>query len=186
MTQTLLERLRQATHSTHMALHEHPLMTQHVLRGLSPQSYGLFLRAFLAPWRSVQPWRSSFEQWPMDDLTMLEADLQALSQGVWTDQATPLTSADAATGALYTLFGSSMGGRGILKVVRQQWPDAPSMYLSQADGVSRWGQFALWLKQQPYSCAHEETLQGAQQCFELVQSGFDHALQHLDAVQPQA
>lgn len=179
MSDTLLITLRGHTHAAHMQLHEHPFMTEHVLTGLSPRAYALFLHAFHSPWHHLTPWRDSlpFQGWAMEDAQAIERDVEALGESV-SPHNTKLAIHDSreAIGVAYTLLGSSMGGREILQSIQKQWPAAPCSYLSLSHATARWGALAMWLKRQDWQLDHLPTVEGAQRCFEVIRSGFDHAL----------
>jgi heme oxygenase len=160
----------------HQALHIHPFMTKAFFTALTAGSYSRFLNAFAGPWHALE---AALPSHPLQGivtprLAALCADLRDLghapnpgSDADWSE--------DEVYGLAYTLVGSGMGSRVLVKRVRAQWPEAPVRYLS-ADVGPEWRQLLGVLEQSTSDDrAQRAAVAGAVRAFAMVSEAMDDA-----------
>ena len=143
----LLSQLRQATAQVHERMHEHPFMLATFGDAWSRPRYAHFLRAMAPPWRALEDALHAPASPLITQLAGLISPRHALICGDLTALGEPLPAAPSGSAALregevlglaYTMVGSSMGARLLLKAVRERDALAPTRYFEGPGAPSDW------------------------------------------------
>ena len=131
--QDLIILLRETTAQLHQSLHEHPLLVE-LLQRASVEVYRKVLRGFLLFYESTEPrlveaasrlglddWYPEpvRTNWLIQDLGILGSSHQNVKSKIITRNSLGLSSIGQLIGCLYVIKGSALGGRSILKELRE-------------------------------------------------------------------
>lgn len=172
----LRDRLRAAT------AYDHTVLDAKVAgwRIETPLGYGAFLSASamaLAPLElaleraGVADW---LPDWPKRvRRTALARDLAELGLEAPPFRVAVVPSRDFAVGLLYTLEGSRLGARFLVRQVRAAGHGLPLNYLTQGEGNDLWRTFLAWLEKPNVGMRTDEVEAGARYGFQCFSDAFE-------------